>query len=94
MPLHAAERDGAHAFPHVLGPPDLLAIDALLLALPQPAAVRVVVVQATAAVAAASDPSPRPRRLRQPRLRVITKHHHVPGVAARAPLVASYGRGK
>lgn len=41
MPLHAAERDGAHAFPHVLGPPDLLAIDALLLALPQPAAVRV-----------------------------------------------------
>lgn len=41
MPLHAAERDGAHAFPHVLGPPDLLAVDALLLALPQTAPARV-----------------------------------------------------
>jgi hypothetical protein len=41
VPLHAAERDGAHAFPHVLGPPDLLAVDALLLALPQPAPARV-----------------------------------------------------
>lgn len=41
VPFQASERDGAHAFPHVVRPPDLLAVDAFLLALPPPAAARV-----------------------------------------------------
>jgi hypothetical protein len=41
VPLQAAERNGAHPLPHVVGPPDRLAVHALLVPVPPPAAARV-----------------------------------------------------